>query len=111
MNYDTKKSIVQDKNAMDTFTRNKSEPIRNCLERCKLVVDKLRHTFAEASWPEMRKFLLKQTLMGLVLPETKNYIITKENHILETTGIHFPINQLVTSIETFESLHSKVPKY
>ena len=59
----------------------------------------------------MRTFLIKQTLMQLILPETKTYVITKENHILETTGFHLPLDQLITTINTFESINSKIPSH
>ena len=76
--YGNRRSIISDKTALDNFTRKKLEPIRNCIERCKMVVDRLRHTYPETSWPEMRIFLLKQTILQLTLPETKAYITSKE---------------------------------
>ena len=109
--YGNRRSIVSDKTALDNFSRKKNEPIRNCIEKCKMVVDRLRHTYPEASWPEMRIFLLKQTILQLVLPETKAYITSKENHILETTGFHFPIDQFVITIDEYETLHNKMPKF
>ena len=109
--YGSKRSITADKNALDNFYRKKNEPIKNCFERCKLVIDKLRYTYPENSWPEMRIFLIKQTLMQLILPETRTYVITKENHILETTGYHLPLDQLINTINTYESINSKVPTY
>ena len=49
--YGSKRSITADKNALDNFYRKKHEPIKNCFERCKLVIDKLRYTYPETSWP------------------------------------------------------------
>ena len=109
--YGNRRSIVSDKSALDNFTRKKLEPIRNCIEKCKMVVDRLRHTYPETSWPEMRIFLLKQTILQLILPETKTYITSKENHILETTGFHFPIDQFIITIDEYETLHNKIPKF
>ena len=109
--YGSKRSITADRTALENFYRKRNEPIKNCFERCKLVIDKLRYTYPEASWTEMRVFLIKQTLLQLILPETKNYVVTKENHILETTGFHLPLDQLITTINTFESINSKIPSH
>ena len=109
--YSTKRSIVSDQNALDNFVRKKNEPIKNCMERCKMIVDKLRHTYSDQSWPEMRQLLIKQTIMQLILPDTKIYVTTKENYTLQTTGFHFPLNQLINVIDTYENINSKVPKF
>jgi hypothetical protein len=49
--------------------------------------------------------------MHLILPDTRKYVKTKEKNILETTCFHLPINKLVTTIDTCESLNSEAPKY
>ena len=109
--YGSKRSIVTDKINYDNFFRKKNESIKSCVERCKLVVDRLRHLYSDSLWPEMRVLLLKQSIMQLLLPDTKNYVITKENNILQTTGFHLPIDKLIYIIESYENLNSKVPKY
>jgi hypothetical protein len=58
-----------------------------------------------------RIFLLKQTIIQVILPDTKTFVTMKENHILETTDFHFPSERLVNTIDTKETLNSKIPKF
>ena len=108
--YAKKRSIVADRNAVDHFTRKKDESLITCMDRCKLVVERLRMTTSTAAWPETSRTLRRNILIQVIKDNTARYIKMEEDEVYETTGLKYDFDKLVLMADRYERHHDSAPK-
>lgn len=104
-----KRSVLQDRNAVDNFTRHKNEPLDVCMHRSLIAIDKLSHLYTKHAWPEMRNNLRRGILAQVIHPDTWKYVRYEENEILEKSGLHVDMDKVIEMADRYETFHNKVP--
>ena len=107
--YTKQRSAMDDRDAVDGFTRKKGESIVVCMDRCILAIDKLRLKYDSQVWPHIREFMRKNILMQVIKTETKRHIQIKEDEITETTGLPYDFDNLIKEADRFERYNDKMP--
>jgi len=104
-----KRSILQDRNAVDNFTRHKNESLDVCMHRSLIAIDKLAHLYSKTAWPEIRNSLRRGILAQVIHPDTWKYVRYEENEILEKTGLHVEMDKVIEMADRYETFNNKVP--
>ena len=107
--YTKQRSAMDDREAVDNFTRKRGESIVVCMDRCILAIDKLRLKYEPYAWPHIRQFMRKNILMQVIREETKRHIQIKEDEITETTGLPYDFENLIKEADRFERYQNKAP--
>ena len=108
--YAKKRSLLDDRNAVDQFTRHKNESIMVCMDRCIIAIDKLRHHYPESAWPQIRQQMRRQILMQVVKEETRTHIQIKEDEVTEETGLSMDFEALIKAADRYERHYKHVPE-
>jgi hypothetical protein len=108
--YTKKRSLADDRKAVDEFTRRKGENIQGCMGRAILAIDKLRHLYGTQGWPALRQSMRQNILMQVVKEDTKRAVQMEIDHVYEDTGMPYDFEKLIQFAERYERNHNTAPK-
>ena len=108
--YTPKRSLNAHRQAVDNFIRNKNESLEVAMHRCLVAVDRLRVQYPPDSWPESRIWLRRNILSQIITEDTRRFIRSKEDDVLENFGISLDIDQVIKLAHKYEIEHNKAPK-
>ena len=107
--YGRKRSLTQDRQAVDNFARKKNELLEICMYRSLISIDRLKHLYTKEAWPEIRSTLRRNILTQVISEKTRRHIQIEENEIIEKTGLHIDTDKLIEMAQRYEILHNEVP--
>jgi hypothetical protein len=108
--YTKKRSLAEDRKAVDEFTRRKGESIIVCMERAILAIDKLRNIHPASGWEALRQQMRQNILMQVVREETKRAIQMEVDNVHEDTGMPYDFDKLIRFADRYERNHNAQPK-
>lgn len=108
--YTKKRSLADDRRAVDEFTRKKGESIIVCMERAILAIDKLRYVYPASGWQALRQQMRHNILMQVVKEETKRAIQMEVDNVHEDTGMPYDFEKLIRFADRYERNHNSAPK-
>ena len=108
--YSKKRTLDADRQAVDKFSRLRDEPLESCMHRSQLAVDRLRHLYRPEVWPEIRDQMRKNILTQVISEETRRYIQMEEDETLETMGMPYELQTLISMANRYEKIHNKIPR-
>ena len=108
--YTAKRSLNAHRQAVDNFVRLKNETLEVAMHRCQIAVDKLRIQYSPENWPETRIWLRRNILTQIITEDTRRFIRSKEDDVMENFGIPIDIDQLIHLAHKFEIQNNKAPR-
>jgi len=108
--YTKKRSLADDRKAVDEFTRRKGESIVVCMERAILAIDRLRLVHPTDGWEALRQQMRHNILMQVVKEETKRALQMEVDNVHEDTGMPYDFNKLIRFADRYERNHNTQPK-
>jgi hypothetical protein len=108
--YTKKRSLADDRKAVDEFTRRKGETISVCMARAITAIDKLRLLYPTQGWQALRQQMRQHILMQVVKEETKRAVQMEVDHVYEDTGMPYDFEKLIRFADRYERNHNAAPK-
>ena len=108
--YAKPKSILEDKNALNTISRRANESLAQCVARGEIQIDKQQFIHPVHKWPTVRETMVRELVYNVVVPQTQRHITFLENEAIDTSGQVCPIYRLIREIDKYELEHDLRPK-
>ena len=106
--YTKKNTIKEDTREYDHFVRKAHEPIKACMNRARIRLDKLQGDTPPALWEHERSKLLKRLLRQVISPETRQHLALEEYEI-EKAGHIFDLNEMINVVDSYEYSREAIP--
>ena len=106
--YGPKRTILDDQQDLNNFTRSPGEDIKTAICRARCLNDRLRPLFSGDAWLEQTTRTLKQVLKNIILPQTRAHLECEELKCLKV-GANLDFESMLELVDTFEISHKMIP--